>query len=210
MKFSNEALVSAGIDEVFAALNDPAQIVSFVPDAELVETQGDEHVGRVKIKIGPISASFLGRVVYVESSFEDKRIVVRGSGSDEKGNGTAEATVVITLGANSATETALRVDTDLLIQGKFVQFGKTAVSAVAKRILEQFAKNMSTGLSHVRSQGSNPGIPTQAASAPESTSNPTVPTSVRPQPVPWWKWIAVFVAGCIQGWILTRAFGGKR
>lgn len=213
MKLTNTAEVAAPIAEVFAALNEPERIVSCMPDAELVSSDGDRHTGRVKVKVGPIAASFEGTVTYVESDKTAHRIVVRGSGSDTTGNGNAEATVTLTLDAIGPDRTNLIVDTDLLIKGKFVQFGKAAVEAVARRVLGQFAENLSSLLASGEEAPGSVDPSEAGATVPTASTGATqTPASSEAYEsrAPFWQLALVFVAGCVQGWILTRAFGRRR
>ena len=63
MEMNGEKLISASKQEVWDALNDPDQLLKAIPGAQTVEKTDEENlIATVKIKIGPISAKFSGKI----------------------------------------------------------------------------------------------------------------------------------------------------
>ena len=56
---------------------------------------GDEIAGRVRIKVGPITASYAGTARFVTKDETEHRLVLQGSGREIRGSGTASATVEV-------------------------------------------------------------------------------------------------------------------
>ena len=93
MELTNEFTVSAPIDETFAVLTDIEKIAPCLPGAQLTEVEGDEYRGTVKMKVGPITASFKGTASLVERDEAAHRAVLKAQGRDTGGKGNANATI---------------------------------------------------------------------------------------------------------------------
>ncbi|PAZ12336.1 carbon monoxide dehydrogenase [Streptomyces sp. SA15] len=149
MQLTNSVLVEASPDEVFALMNDVERVASCMPGAALDGQDGDAWRGKVKIRVGPISASYAGTVRFLEVDAERRRLRAQARGADIHGSGDAEAEV--SLEVLAAPEGALlQLSTDLVIRGKIVQFGKGAIVTVSDRILQQFARNLGSLLDRDR------------------------------------------------------------
>ena len=63
MDIKGEYRIAAPRDKVFAALNDPEVLKTCIPGCESLEKASDtEMTAKVKLRIGPVSASFSGKV----------------------------------------------------------------------------------------------------------------------------------------------------
>ncbi|WP_344056274.1 SRPBCC family protein, partial [Prauserella halophila] len=146
MILEHEMSVSAPPREVFALLGDVERVAGCVPGAAIEgrddDTGGEAYRGRVKVKVGPISAEYAGVVRFLDVNDTELSLRLQGRGSDAHGNGDAEAEVLVTL-AESGEGTTVSLKTDLVIRGKIAQFGKGAINKVSDRILQQFAVNLS-------------------------------------------------------------------
>ncbi|KOG86551.1 carbon monoxide dehydrogenase, partial [Streptomyces varsoviensis] len=152
MQLNHTVPVKAAPDEVFALVNDVARVASCMPGAALDGRDGDAWQGRVRVKVGPITAAYAGTVRFLESDPAARRLRVQARGADTHGSGDAEA--LVALAVTEAPEGArLELTTDLVIRGKIAQFGKGAVATVSGKILEQFAQNLGTLLDQDRAAG---------------------------------------------------------
>lgn len=222
MRIENESVVAAGPAEVFRLINDVERVAGCLPGAELLGREGEDgYRGRVSMRVGPIGASFEGLLRFLEVDEEARTMHLVGRGADVKGNGDAEADVRLRV-VEHPDGAALQLTTDLNIRGKFVQFGKGAIATVSNKILKQFAANMAALLD----QGDTAPDPVATAAGATEDSGAVTPTRTRadapaPAGIPGVgdfldagtrknvQLAAVFVAGCVQGWILTRAFGRR-
>ncbi|MFR9728575.1 SRPBCC family protein [Saccharopolyspora sp. MS10] len=127
------------------ALIDPERVAPCMPGATLGSAEGAEFTGAVKVKLGPISLLYKGTGSFQETDEVARRIVIDAAGKDSRGNGTASATVVVTLRAEGSG-TAAQVDTDLKVTGKPAQLGRGLMSEVGGKILNQFAENLARSL----------------------------------------------------------------
>ncbi len=142
MKIQNEIEVAAPPDELFDILADPERVAPCMPGASLEGKEGDDaYEGTVRLKVGPITASYQGTLRFVELDRENRRAVMRASGQETNGQGNAEATITASV-SGSDSRSVLSMETDLEVRGKAAQFGRGALGNVSQRILDQFARNL--------------------------------------------------------------------
>ncbi|SCK48388.1 SRPBCC family protein [Streptomyces sp. WMMB 322] len=224
MRIDNAVPVKASPEEVFAVVNDVERVAGCMPGATLEGRDGDAWTGRVKVKVGPVTAAYSGTVRFLEADEDKRRLRVQARGADTHGSGDAEAEVVLEVAA--APEGAeLRMTTDLVIRGKIAQFGKGAVAAVSDRILQQFAANLGSLLDQERRgtapapagdgtrsdgrpalAGENGVVAAQAGGSDTELNGLAVllgPAAAKYAPV-----VGAFAFGLFEGWLLSRAFGG--
>jgi carbon monoxide dehydrogenase subunit G len=66
---------------------------------------------------------------------------------DVRGQGSAEARMTMTVGANGGADTAaVRIVTDLSLTGRAAQMGRGVVEGVARRLVADMAECLETGL----------------------------------------------------------------
>ena len=142
MELVNEFSVEAPIDRVWGFLTNVELIAPCLPGAQLQEIEGEEYRGVVKVKVGPISAQYKGVATFLEKDEDNYRIVIRGEGRDTRGAGNASADIEAQLVAKG-DQTEVTVSTDLKITGKAAQFGRGVMADISKKLMAQFADNLS-------------------------------------------------------------------
>jgi len=145
----NEFEVDAPLDVVWSVLTDVERIAPCLPGAQLQEVEGDEYRGVVKVKVGPITAQYKGAASFVEKNDAGYRAVLRAEGRDTRGTGNAAADITAEM-APTATGTRVTVTTDLKVTGKVAQFGRGVMADVSKKLMGQFADNLSELLDQVQ------------------------------------------------------------
>lgn len=141
MELSNEFDVAAPIDRAWRVLTDLERIAPCLPGAQLLEVEGDEHRGAIKVKVGPIVAQYKGKARFTERDADAHRAVLVADGRDTRGQGNASATIEANL-SPTATGTHVVVDTDLTITGKVAQFGRGVMADVSTKLMGQFVENL--------------------------------------------------------------------
>ena len=142
MELNNDFEVAAPVDLVWAVLTDVERIAPCLPGAQLLEIEGDEFRGVVKIKVGPITAQYKGVASFSERDDVGHRAVLRAEGRDTRGAGNAAADITAELEATDIG-TKVTVTTDLTVTGKVAQFGRGVMADVSKKLMGQFADNLS-------------------------------------------------------------------
>jgi len=142
LELNNDFEVAAPVDLVWAVLTDVERIAPCLPGAQLLEIEGDEFRGVVKIKVGPITAQYKGAASFSERDDVEHRAVLRAEGRDTRGAGNAAADITAELEATDVG-TKVTVTTDLTVTGKVAQFGRGVMADVSKKLMGQFAENLS-------------------------------------------------------------------
>jgi uncharacterized protein len=162
MKIANQFTVSAPIEQAWDVLCDLEQVIPLMPGAQLVGHEGDEYLGKVKVKVGPVTSEFSGKVRFVEQDREQHRAVIDGKGKESRGTGNAAATVTAQL-QEAGDRTSVTVDTDLKIVGKLAQFGSGMLQQVSEKLLGQFVESLEAKL--VAENSSSTASPATTAAA---------------------------------------------
>ena len=99
MQLENEFTVPASIDQAWAVLLDVPRVAPCLPGATVEDGGGEdgEYKGQMKIKIGPITASYKGTVKIQEADEAAHRVAMRAQAKDARGQGTAAATITSTM-----------------------------------------------------------------------------------------------------------------
>lgn len=158
MILDNHLDLPADADAVFALINDVERVAGCLPGAVLDGQEDEHYLGRVRFKVGPISAAYSGRIRFTEVAPGERRLRLSARGADSHGNGDAEADVTLTV-APTAEGSALDLHTDLVVRGKIAQFGKGAITTVSNKLLDQFARNLAAQLSEGRPSPTHEGNP---------------------------------------------------
>ncbi|MFF0622726.1 SRPBCC family protein [Streptomyces sp. NPDC004296] len=216
MQLSSTVPVQAPPDAVFALVNDVERVASCMPGAVLDGRDGDAWQGRVRVRVGPVTAAYAGTVRFLETDAGRRRLRVQARGADAHGNGDAEAEVTLTV-AEAPEGARLELVTDLVIRGKLAQFGKGAIGTVSTRILEQFARNLGGLLETERNGAAPPPTPTpppQRATTPSTQEldglSVLVGPAVGPVLAKYGPLAAAFAVGVCEGWLLGRLAGMRR
>src|ERR1700761_4736334 len=145
MKIANQFTVSAPIEQAWDVLCDLEQVIPLMPGAALIGHEGEEYLGKVKVKVGPVTSEFSGKVRFVEQDREQHRAVIDGKGKEARGTGNAAATVTAQL-HDAGDHTRVVVDTDLKVVGKLAQFGSGMLQQVSEKLLGQFVDSLEAKL----------------------------------------------------------------
>lgn len=171
MDLNNETEVNSPVEEVWEAINDVERITPCLPGAQLLEIEGDEFRGIVKVKVGPITVQYKGKATFKEVDKDNWRVVIKGDGRDTRGAGNASALITVTLLPLGDSLTQLNVDTELTITGKVAQFGRGAIADISTKLMGQFADNLGALLDSDDSDATADGSAESTAEA-ESDSGP--------------------------------------
>ena len=177
MELINEFEVDAPLDVVWSVLTDVERIAPCLPGAQLQEVEGDEYRGVVKVKVGPITAQYKGAASFVEKDDAGYRAVLRAEGRDTRGTGNAAADITAEM-APTATGTRVTVTTDLKVTGKVAQFGRGVMADVSKKLMGQFADNLSDLLDQDEPVAEEPADVPAPAEVPDATADVPAPAEV--------------------------------
>jgi len=136
LTMTGEIDLPASREAVWAKLNDAEVLKACIPGCESLERLSDTELQAVvKLKIGPVSATFKGRVLLSDL---DPPNGYRISGEGQGGiAGFAKGGATVRL-EPIETGTRMAYDVEAQVGGKIAQLGARLVDGVAKRLADQF------------------------------------------------------------------------
>jgi hypothetical protein len=140
MTMNGEVQLAASREAVWAKLNDPEVLKTCIPGCEELEkTEANDGFRAVaKIKVGPVSARFKGRVTLSDL---DPPNGYKISGEGEGGvAGFAKGGATVAL-AEKDGGTLLSYNVDAQIGGKLAQLGQRLINGAAKKLADEFFAN---------------------------------------------------------------------
>ena len=171
-KFEETFQVQAPIDRVWRYLADPRRIVVCLPGAAITSVESDRVFhGTVKAKVGPVTVTYTGRAELTELDESAHVVRLSAEGRESGGPGSAKLRMTSRVTARDDDSSEVRVEAEVDIAGKIMQFGRGMIDVVAKQLFRQFAEcaraelEMPDTIEHVTTPpGSAPAIPANRAS----------------------------------------------
>ena len=149
VEFRQSFVIAHPVDEVWAFFGRVEDVAACLPGASLDGGDEDGVVnGKMKVKVGPISAEFSG-VAQITRDEAAHRGAIVGSGRDTRSNSATRGIVAYSVkpdegGAGSRVD----VDVGYTLTGMLAQFGRSGlVQDIASRLTAAFAQNLEARLS---------------------------------------------------------------
>lgn len=139
MKLDNEFTVRVPIEQAWAILTNLVLIAPCMPGAQLTGVTDGVYTGKVKVKVGPVSAEYAGTAQFSQKDDATYCAVIDARGRDSRGQGNATAVISAQLRPDGDS-TIVTVDTDLTIAGRIAQFGSGMIKEVSAKLLTQFVQ----------------------------------------------------------------------
>ncbi|MBV8185653.1 MAG: carbon monoxide dehydrogenase subunit G [Alphaproteobacteria bacterium] len=146
MEIKGEYRIAAPREKVFAALNDASVLQACIPGCESLEKVSDtEMTAKVRLRIGPVSASFSGKVMLSDI---DPPNGYKISGEGQGGvAGFAKGGAVVTL-REEGSETVLDYNADAQVGGKIAQVGARLITGTARKLADEFFGKLATTINN--------------------------------------------------------------
>jgi uncharacterized protein len=132
-----EERISAPVQKVWEALNDPDILKECIPGCESLEKRSDTDLAAIVVlKIGPIKAKFTGAVT-LKNLNPPHSYTIEGEG---KGGiaGFAKGGADVTLDADGADVTVLKYAAKADVGGKIAQLGSRLITSTSKKLAGEF------------------------------------------------------------------------
>jgi uncharacterized protein len=145
MTMSGEATLPADRAKVWAMLNDPAVLKACIPGCQSLEKTSDTSFAAVvKIKIGPVGATFKGSVKLTDLD-PPNGYTISGEGEGGiAGFAKGGAKVRLSDAEGAPGSTILKYDVEANVGGKIAQLGSRLIDGVAKKMADQFFAGFAT------------------------------------------------------------------
>jgi len=135
--------IPASEQACWQVLSNITELATCMPGAAITEQVDETHYkGTVKVKVGPANASFAGDIEVLGVDEAAKQIRLLGKGAD-KGGSSASMELTASLQVADDKSVNLVGKADVIVNGKFAQFGGRMMTSVSDMILKQFADNFS-------------------------------------------------------------------
>jgi uncharacterized protein len=187
VKLQQSFEVRAPVERVWETLIDIERVAPCLPGAEITEAGDDgSYRGTFSVRLGPTTAAYRGELSLEEVDEAAHRVVMRASGQDKRGQGSAKATIVSTMEGEGEL-TRVDVDTDFTITGRLARFGRGGmIQDISNRLLKDFADCLQQRIEAPPAAEPNPldavlaATPEGAAAAPPAAGGATAPTTAKP------------------------------
>lgn len=184
MDMTGEYRIPAPRQRVWEALNDPLVLRQAIPGCEQLDKISDQEMtARVKAKVGPVSATFSGKVTLGDLN-PPESYTISGEGSGGVA-GFAKGRARVNL-AEDGADTVLRYEAKADVGGKLAQIGSRLVQGTAKKMADDFFSRFSriVGEQHAAAAPApEPAVPAPPP-PPAAEPAPPPPEPARAAPVP--------------------------
>ncbi|MDZ7677763.1 MAG: SRPBCC family protein [Acidimicrobiales bacterium] len=126
--------------QVWELFSDIPTVAQCMPGAAITGEDGpDRYTGQLKVKLGPMGASFEGTAEVTERDDTAMSATVNAKGVDKKGGSRASALVNYRV-TGQVHDSLVEIDADISLQGALAQFGRSGIiNDVSARLTREFA-----------------------------------------------------------------------
>lgn len=172
--------VASGVDAAWAVLSNIPELATCMAGAQITEEIDATHFkGSVRVKVGPAVAAFAGTIEVLSLDPVARTLKMIGKGAD-KGGSSASMELTATLVPADNGHSTLQGHAEVIVNGKFAQFGGRMMTSVSDMILAQFAETFSQKAQVV--QGAAAPV---SAAAPEKPAAPVVARELNGLAIMW-------------------------
>ena len=187
MKLEQSFEVRAPVERVWETLVDIERVAPCLPGAEITDAEEDgTYRGTFSVRLGPTTAAYRGELNMEELDEAARRVVMRASGQDKRGQGSAKASIVSTMHEEGEV-TRVDVETDFTITGRLARFGRGGmIQDISNRLLKDFAECLQQKIEAPPAAEPNlvdavlAATPEGSAAAPPAAGGSTAPTTAKP------------------------------
>lgn len=154
-------------ERAWVVLQDLRSVTVCMPGAELTEeVDARRFKGKVKVKVGPATANFDGDVEMLLVDASARQVRLNARGVDKGGSSAAMDLTALIEATENPTASVLVGRADVIVNGKFAQFGGRMMGQVSDMILAQFASNFAAAAAALpAAQGESGAAPVADATA---------------------------------------------
>jgi uncharacterized protein len=187
VKLEQSFEVRAPVERVWETLIDIERVAPCLPGAEISEASDDgSYRGTFSVRLGPTTAAYRGELRLEEVDEAARRVVMRASGQDKRGQGSAKASIVSAM-HEEGDRTRVDVETDFTITGRLARFGRGGmIQDISNRLLREFAECLQQKIEAPAAAEPTPvdavlaATPEGAAAAPPAVGGGDAPTTAKP------------------------------
>jgi carbon monoxide dehydrogenase subunit G len=134
-----------------------------MPGAALDGVEGDDtFLGNIKVKVGPITAMYKGRVRFTSVDHSAHVIEMTAEGVEQSG-GSASGKMSSRLEPGPDGGTTVVAQATAEVTGRVMQFGRGMIQGISEQMFKQFAASVAERLESAQVAGAVPGGEAPAA-----------------------------------------------
>lgn len=188
MQIRNEFSIPLPPAQAYAILLDLEQVTDCLPGAELGAERADgSRAVKVTVKLGPMRFVYDGAIRGSERDDAARRAVLVGQARETRGQGTAQATITMSVSGKNASSRVESV-AEVELTGRAAQMGRGVVEDVAKKMIADMVRCLEERFAKPRAEtDASGGAPPaeQEVGAPAASSSPGEPESLRAGSLFW-------------------------
>ena len=197
--------VAAGVDAAWTVLANMNELATCMPGAQITsEIDATHFTGSVRVKVGPAVAAFAGTIEILALDPATRTLKMMGKGAD-KGGSSASMELTANLVAIDANSCTLVGHAEVIVNGKFAQFGGRMMGSVSDMILGQFAVVFSQKAAVVQA-----ALAPAASAAPGESAAPAATAPAPQAPVVAQEFNALGLVWALLKDFFAKLFGSKR
>jgi carbon monoxide dehydrogenase subunit G len=141
-------VIDAPRTAAWAFLTDPYRVVRCLPGAAITEKVDDQtYTGTITVKVGPVSASYKGKVRFERLDPVAGTAEIVASGQDIRGKGGADMRMTSRMADIAPGRTEVTATSQVNVTGILAQLGRGMIQDVSDQMFQKFTEAMRAELS---------------------------------------------------------------
>ncbi len=148
MQIEKTFVVMASPAAVWDFLTDPRRVARCLPGAAITEQIDEQtYAGTITVKVGPVAASYKGRVRFERLDAAERSAEFVASGQDIRGKGGADMRLRSRLVEKTPGQTEVVATSEVNVTGILAQFGRGMIQDVSDQMFQKFTEAVRAELS---------------------------------------------------------------
>lgn len=142
MEVKQQFTVAAGVEQVWAVLTDIPAVARCIPGVEeFTPVAAGTYAGRIRLKVGPLSANFKGRITVTATDAATRQAAFVAEAADSAISSTVKMRQAFQLSPAAGGGTAVTLVADVDVRGRLAQVGWGLIRPKVNSTMQQFAAN---------------------------------------------------------------------
>lgn len=138
MQLRHHHEVDASVDHLWAAFTDLRRVGRCFPGAQVTEVTGDDFVGALKVKLGPVTLTYDGDGTLTQADESARHAQIRAKGAERHGFGKADIVIDLDLSEVEGGRTGVDLTTSLDVRGAPTNLGGGIAQRASDPLIERF------------------------------------------------------------------------
>jgi carbon monoxide dehydrogenase subunit G len=167
LEITKNFTVQAPAAQVWDFLVDVNKVARCLPGAAITGRLDDRtYGGTMTVKVGPVQASYKGKVVFETLDASARKAEIVATGQDVRGRGGADLRLTSTVKEVAPGRTEVTAVSQVSITGILAQMGRGMIQDVSDQMFQLFSERMRTELESAPPPAAAPAAPPDASAAP--------------------------------------------